>query len=54
MAILASVSAIELRTLPPADAVPLLVLAAHARLPPDAPVVQACCRIIQRSLPRLG
>ncbi len=40
--------------LPPAEAVPLLVLAAEARAAPGSAVVQACCSTIKRSYPRLG
>ncbi|KAL4457502.1 hypothetical protein ABPG75_012367 [Micractinium tetrahymenae] len=54
LGVVASVNGFDLRTLPAADAVPLLLLAAEARVPPDAAVVQACCRTIQRSFPRLS
>ncbi|KAL4440711.1 hypothetical protein ABPG77_000420 [Micractinium sp. CCAP 211/92] len=54
LAILASVNMMEVRMLPPAEAVPLLVLAAEARAAPGSAVVQACCSTIKRSYPRLG
>lgn len=51
--LLSSVSAIDLRHIPLTDAVPLLLLAAEARVGLELPVVQCSFKTVKRSFPRL-